>query len=325
MKNLKSIFFTIVLFMLFLSFNSCNVLKVSNTDTNGIPFYIQKQIVKQKTKYLYDWQEISFIKEEKKENKIVETVLFTLRIKKDQDLKKVYVALDKLNSLPNASKAAVGVKIQVADVIDEIKKLTKVTLTSNDITTSNLIENSAKKTVVVDYTKPYYLNAKMPWFGNATLSQKINTNGTLAESSSTIDSQLDELAAAAAAIATPISQFRIAELPFKFETEEEVEEMIEKNNSFFKNGKSALFLKALKENLQTNYTYKIKLSEKGYVYTFSRDIEIVDAYKADTPIAFNLKTGNYTRENWPTIVKKAKKEDKKTIDVSAQIGLPKKD
>ena len=331
MKILKPSFFTIVFFMLFISFNSCKVLKVSDTNTNGIPFYSQKQIVKQKTKYLYDWQEISFLKEEKKDNKTVETILFTLRIKKAQDLKKVYVALDNLNSAPNTSNVKGSIKIKVADVIEEIKALTKVTLTSNSINTTNVIENSAKKIVVVDYTKPYYLNANMPWFGNATLSQKINTNGTLAESTSTTDSQLDELATAAVAIATPISNFRIAELPFKFDTEEEVEEMIEESmlkgkiNSYIKNGKSAPFFKALKENMQTNYTYKIKLSEKGYIYTFSKDIEMTNASQADTPIAFNLTTGNYTRENWPTIAKKAKKEDKKTIDVSAQIGLPKKD
>jgi hypothetical protein len=51
----------------------------------------------------------------------------------------------------------------------------------------------------------------------------------------------------------------------------------------------------------------------------------MNANQADTPIIFNLATGNYTRENWPTVAKKVKKEEKKTIDVSAQIGLPKKE
>ena len=32
----------------------------------GIPFFVQKEIIQKETKYLYDWIEISLIKEEQK-------------------------------------------------------------------------------------------------------------------------------------------------------------------------------------------------------------------------------------------------------------------
>tara|TARA_R110002051_G_scaffold231608_1_gene293499 strand:- start:299 stop:1276 length:978 start_codon:yes stop_codon:yes gene_type:complete len=312
-----------------LSLLSCNVLKVSSNhdkDNDGIPFYVQKPIIKQQTKYLYDWHEISLIKEELKDDKTIATILHTLRItKNNNDLNSVNDVLTLLNED----------KVKLPELITKMDALIKIPLESANINATNLIENSWKEIMVVDYANKYYLNAKMPWFGNSSLSQKISTDGTLTESTSSSDSQLDELATALIGIATPISQFRVAELPYKYaslegdNTQEAIDKsVIEKGiKPFVKWGMSDNVMDVIKKELKLKPTYKISISEKGYIYTFTKDLEIDNKNIANTPIPFSVNSGSYTRSNWPPeiVVKKEEKQKKETIDVTAQIGLPKKE
>jgi hypothetical protein len=329
MKTILQKFKLVLVFVLLISTYSCKVLKVTsdNGDVNGIPFYAQKLIVKQQTSYLYNWQEISLIKEDKKDDKTVQTKIYTVRIEKGQDLKPIY---ELLNTLNNDSKNS----SEVMAAMDALKIETLNTNSINDISKVNLISNSSKDVVTIDYTNKYYLNAKMPWFGNSSLSQKINSNGTLGEATSTSDSQVDELVTSAVALATPISNFKIAELDFLNNTTEKADEIVEDES--FKRGiaayaknkqdeKITTFIKKALEQAQNKHSYKLNIIEKGYLYTFTKDLEYKNKAQANTPIPFDLKKGNYIRTNWPATPKKLKKPEKKTIDVSAQIGLPKKE
>ncbi len=172
MKSMK----TLLLFLAFLYFSSCaSTLKVShkNKKVAGIPFYSQKAVIQQKTKYLYDWVEISLLKEETINGKQTSTLIHKTRIIKGQDLSAVE---SKLSSL-NKDKATTE---NVQTIIKEIKKMDNAPLESDQITSKNIIENCWIVKTVVDYSDKYYLNSRMSWIGTSSLSQKLAANGTLA-------------------------------------------------------------------------------------------------------------------------------------------------
>lgn len=300
---------TIKIFAITLLFTltSCKTLKISSdikkndkeyVKVKGIPFYIQKQVIHQQTAYLYDWLEISLIEEKTEGNKKVSTLLYNGRIEKGQD--------DSLREIDELISDKEKKKI-----VSAVKNLNKVN--DKNINSCNvfLVNNNWKKAVVIDYDNKYYLNGNMPWFGTATLTQKLNENGTLSESSVTTDSQVDELAAAIIGLATPLASVEvaeigkeIAEIPSEF-TEEAIKEFM---NDIY-----------TKENSKP--TYKLVIKEKGYLYSFTE--EFASNYKPNKPLEFNLNSGNYIRINWPLSTVKKEKSDKKNIDVSATIGLPK--
>jgi hypothetical protein len=270
----------------------------------GIPFFVQKEIIQKETKYLYDWIEISLIKEESKNGKNTNSTIHTSRILKGQNIRTIEEKLFLLNNSVDKDK-------MVQNIILDIDNLNKVTLDSDEITTNNIIENNWTKTTVIDYSKKYYVNAKMPWLGTSSLNQKLNTNGTLSESTITTDSQIDEFAGVIVSLASPISNIRIAEIA-KLGREEEIENSI-KNGDFD-------FLKPILNATTTKY--KLETKEKGYVYTFTKQFEIEKINDASKPINFDIKNGNFKRISWPTTTKKEEKSKKPTINISGSVELP---
>ncbi len=298
----------ILALMLLVSCASTLTVKSDSEKKAGIPFFIQKEIIQKETKYLYDWIEISLIKEEIKNGKTVNSKIYTSRIAKGQDTKSIEEKLLLLNS-PNYNDK----KIQ--EIILDISNLKKISLESTQISTNNIIENSWSKASVIDYSTKYYINAKMPWLGTSSLNQKLNTNGTLSESSITTDSQIDEVAGVIASLATPISNIRIAEIAIS-DSEEKIKEAIKNNDfdlDFFKSILSAPSVK-----------YKLETKEKGYVYIFKEQFEIDEIIEVGKPLDFDIKKGNFKRINWPSINIKKGKQKKPTINISGSVELPEK-
>jgi len=263
---------------------------------DGIPFYTHRVVVRQETKYLYNWFVISLIKEEKKDE-ITSTPVLTKSLLREQELSQLERSLNSLNNSNNA-------KPDLESVINEINKLNVASLQSKDITTDNVIDNKWAVQTVVDYSMKYYINSKLPWFGSSTLSQKLATDGTLSEATGTSDSQIDELLTSIVGLATPISSIKVAQI------ENKVAQQVNKN-----------LLYRLSNELTT---YKLKIEEEGFIYTFTKTHEISDSNTANKPIAFDLNNGNYTRSNWSKEKEemKDKKEEKPTINVSGSIQLP---
>ncbi|WP_299765173.1 hypothetical protein [uncultured Dokdonia sp.] len=290
----------------------------------GIPFYSKKVVIEQQTKYLYDWQVLTLTREEEKSNKSSVTTIISARIKKSQNLAPLETALKKLNTTKDEK--------DLNGVLTEIKKLNTVDLTSNTITTANVIENNWKYVSTVDYSKQYYLNSKIPWFGTSTISQKLASDGTLTEASGTTDSQLDELVGTVVGLATPLSSIKVAEIENSILAPEVTQEInvIESFSAFSKSIQNKYTFDDLMKKLSKNkVTYKLKIEEKGYIYTFIKkydDATSNSKTSAGIPITFNLNNGNYTRSNWPQTKKEEqKKEDKPTINVSGSIELPKQE
>lgn len=307
MKLTKQIFGILSLILL----SSCASTLTVKSDSEkkaGIPFFVQKEIIQKETKYLYDWIELSLIKEESKNSKITNTTIHTSRVIKGQDMSSIEEKLLLLDNSEDKNK-------MVQEIIIDIDNLKKATLESNGITTNNIIENNWTKTTVIDYSKKYYVNANMPWLGTSSLSQKLNANGTLSESTITTDSQIDEFAGVIASLATPISNIRIADIGKEIAElggEEEVEKAL-KNGNFD-------FFKSISNTTTTKY--KLEIKEKGYVYTFTKQFEIDKIDDASKPIDFDIKNGNFKRISWPTASKKEDKSKKPTINISGSVELP---
>jgi hypothetical protein len=197
-----------------------------------------------------------------------------------------------------------------------------------DAVTPIPVKNVVATEWVVDSSKTYYLNATMPWFGSANLTQKVNADGTLSETTSSPDTKLaDGLSAlipfkefltgkfvksGTAAAADPATSTDAAELLHSLN-----------NSSVLKaygTGGKPLVLD-LKD---TNYTTTLTLSveEVGYEYALStlpssneiRDLQAIPFADKD-------------KSNFTVTAIGAKKEDKNDetpkIGISGSIDLPK--
>lgn len=300
----------ILVLILITSCASTLTVKSDSEKKAGIPFFIQKEIIKKQTKYLYDWIEISLIKEETKNGKTTNSKIYTSRIIKGQNIRNIQNKLLLLNNAEDKDK-------MVQEIISDIGNLNEITLESNLISTNNIIENNWTKATVIDYSTKYYVNAKMPWLGTSSLNQKLNTNGTLSESTITTDSQIDEVAGVIASLATPISNIRIAEIGkeiAEFGSEEEIEKAIKNKDFDFD------FLKSISS--VATIKYKLETKEKGYVYIFMEHFEIDEINDVSKPIDFDIINGNFKRVSWPITSKKEEKSKKPTINISGSVELP---
>ena len=221
----------------------------------------------------------------------METALIKQNVVRDEDINPLFISLNALNE-----SDAPGNDLQ--NFITELGRLPEAVTLDPDSSKFKLISNSLKPEVVVDYATKYYLNSRIPWFGTASVSQKLAANGTLTEASSTVDSQLDELAGIAAGLVTPLSNVKIAE--------------IQKDSPPFIEGGAV--------------SYRLKVTEIGFLYTFTRILCEnscnLSGLEAE-PIKPDLVKGNYSRVPWPVTLAETKpKENKPTINVSGSIQLP---
>jgi len=314
------IFINFVLIVLLSSCARVMTVKEGEKRVAGIPFYAHKQVIEQQTKYLYTWEEVTLIRKTGGE-KLEITPIIQKRIVSGQDLSSLEMKVENLNDPKKTER-------DISNVIAEIKKLSMVTLESTSISSTNVISNSWETKLVVDYATKYYINSKLPWLGSSTVTQKLAANGTLSEATANVDSQIDEIATAVAGVATPISSVKIAKIESEIDLSAEQElstiELFGEVDPEIVDKQKLNFADMLNELKNSKVTYELKVEEKGYVYTFSciHEDSQDGTNEANTPIAFDLTSGNFTRTNWPLTNNSATKEDKPTINVSGSIQLP---
>ena len=309
MKHL--IIYTTILLMLS---NCAGIMKVRQHDgrrwrnARGIPFYTQKQIIKQQTKYLHSWYEIVVLEKDINGGDEKEILKRNISISERSAISFIRSSIGKDGGILTDQ--------QKKDILDNLSSL-ESPAQEPDSTMVSLIENSWKPEVVVDYDNPYYINGSLPWLGNGTFSQKLNNNGTLAESSAEADTQLDDFITNLLPIDDLLSSLLIPSRDSDSET-----------------------ARLIDSKMSTQLQIKIEL--KGYVYSFVRihckcgdcdqccetgdctgnpDTTTVRYFPS---IEFDLYNGNFTRSVWERDMKKDEKpkEEKPTISVSGKIELP---
>lgn len=178
-----------------------------------------------------------------------------------------------------------------------------------------IVSNSITSSLEIDYNNTYYLNANMPYFGSATLTQKLSEKGILTETTATADNQIDELVSSLGAIATgvaaPLSSVKVAEI-------EADKDELQDTEAFG----TPVTLPETKP-----VVYKLIIQEKGYLYTFTKTLcsSPCEIPKDPTAIPFDPVNGFYSRIDWPSTSSEPKKEEPKnpTIGISGSIILPK--
>ncbi|RLL49135.1 hypothetical protein D8Y20_13295 [Mariprofundus sp. EBB-1] len=179
----------VVLFLFVGLLTGCvSAYSISGGDEKGIPFYIKKGVFVQTTKYELNW--VKVILDVGTSDK--DTQSFTYYLHAD--------SYDKLK-LDEAVKSSLDTSGDTFSVVQKFEGFFQYSCdkagincriepksTSVDICKSaKMVSNSAERKVVVDYSKPYYFNAKIPLFTSTTSSMTLASDGTLSEASSTID------------------------------------------------------------------------------------------------------------------------------------------
>lgn len=304
MKNLKNNL--IIAVGLFFLYSCANTLTVKNEDgknLKGLPFYGYKGVIKQETQYLVTWDEYELKRSITLNGKKQTESVYKVVKKKDQDVGEITNALINLN--------AASSNHDYTDVVAKINALEKYD--EKDESNRNDLSNTTSLITEIDYANPMRINSKVPWFGTASFSQKLNANGTLAEVTATVDSQLDELASTAAGLVSPFLDYK------KFLIERDSTK-VETSELKDKGRKPASAVPTI------NYYYSIELKRNGAVYTFTENHPISKDSKENeylAPIEFNTAAAYFLRTPLSQI-KSKKKEEEPTIKVSGNIVLPEK-
>lgn len=176
----------------------CSVVSVSqkeasdgnSTKVDGIPFYVKVEKFKKTTTYTETWLRATLTVQVKaidtKDNK--ESIV---------DAGKQPYIVD-IPKGPNTALAEIKTKILDSDTAsagaakEVIDAFVKLELYDHKTAVPEAVANVVTSEWVVDRNKTYYLNAPLPWFGAASLTQKLASDGTLTEMTSAPDTKLAE-------------------------------------------------------------------------------------------------------------------------------------
>ena len=333
MKHLSKV----LLLVLLMSTACSNLYKVTYSDSRedpssqkkvkGIPFYTQKPVLKQTTSYLDQWYQVTLESVPLKPDEQAST-LFSGSIQS---------AANNVTALNEIEKRVVSFNLtgylrpdnqrnqEIESLTQQLAGLTKhITSEQGGDVTPKVYANSWKEEVVIDYERTYYINGRMPWFGNASFSQELNANGTLSKSSGTVDSQLSEFIASN----TPLDSF-LTSIVFP-QTDSLATQFVQ-------------FPAGVGDRGSADLKLKLTIMPKGKLYTFTAircdcglcddcckkggcGVDITESPRTMEKIPFDLDKGNYTVSDWPPKAAAApKKDNRPKIDVSGTVVLPKKD
>lgn len=291
---------------------------VSTTSTEkveGIPFYIKKQQHEHATVYAATWLSATLTVKiyigvpSKTNDKAFETVAYNKQVAKSQaalldDIRRAILATN--GGTPETAKR----------IIDEFLRL-PASGGEADAATA-LASNNVSRQWVVDGSQKYYLNAPLPWFGTASLTQKLNADGTISEVVSAPDTKLAEGFSTLIPFKEYLTGRYVDTLSGQTDT------AVSKSLSTMEIPEDFPFEATVLENRDKAtevYVLSLATEETGYEYTFTR---VSDLKPADTtPIPFDTRRELFTRKPiMSTGSKDAKKDTSPKIGISGEVKLP---
>lgn len=283
----------------------------------GMPFYAHKGVVEQKTTYLFKWKEITI--EEQEVGSKEKIPVATAQTKDNKGIKDVEATINSMDSE--------STREDVKALITKVYALhSNELLESVNIESKNMVENKWVVKTIVDYSEKYYLNSKLPWLGSSTINQKLAPNGSLTEVTGTTDSQIDDVAGTIVSLATPLSTIKVAEIQAEAASIPLATDQAKSYlQTWSKLDYSETQLSYLFSKVQDKkFKYSLKVEEKGYLYTFTKNHEIGNDGPCDTytPLEFDIKRGNFIREKWPAVKSEPNETDDSEIKISGKIQLP---
>ncbi|MEW8053086.1 MAG: hypothetical protein AB2809_22250 [Candidatus Thiodiazotropha sp.] len=191
---------------IFSTLTGCSSFEVSHENKNsveklpGVPFYNLVGMVKQDTFYRRTWHKVSLsFKLPGKQKTPSISTNYEYNIQSTTfDIIELVNTINEHNKGFNLSKITKKIRQDLEscrgnnnclishDKMIEMQKPVKI---DHSMLQEELISNNAIFKAIPDYSKKYYFNARAPFFGTTTAAIKLNENGTLQESSSTVDTQ----------------------------------------------------------------------------------------------------------------------------------------
>lgn len=284
----------------------------------GIPFYIKTEVFVQETTYLRTWLKATLTVEKK------------LASTKDQKTESILLSkqsFDKYLAKTNAPKLnEIKTEILQGGTVrnNEVKKIIADFMKIPDLVVSEVLPecvgNELKSSWVVNGANTYYLNAPLPWFGSASLTQEINADGTLSKTELKADTKLAE----GISSFLPIKEYLAGKFvdPLSDDTTESIEEKVADSTSL-----KALLLgkdiSEVKKQLEFVYTVSISTVEEGYRYRFTKLYRDKKAPEILRPIVFDIHNGLFTREAiTPRVDSNVETGEGKKIGLSGTISFP---
>jgi hypothetical protein len=158
-------------------------------EISGIPFYVKNEYFRQVTVYRETWFQLTL----KAEKKLVD-VKDGQEVLLDRGAQSFTASVTNLNdpTVVGIKAAILGADSStVSDALVVIQKFQSLPSSPTGVN-KTILKNEIESQWLVDDDRPFYLNAPLPWFGTATLTQKLSADGTLTEVTATADTKLAE-------------------------------------------------------------------------------------------------------------------------------------
>ena len=298
---------------------SCaSIVKVKDNADNkvsGIPFYVKNEYFRQETVYRETWYRLTLTVQkklvDKKDGKeaLKGTESFQAEVLDNRNDSIIEIK----KAILEGDTSDVRIALALIDKFNNIKQ-------RNGETIQKCVSNGIVSEWWVDDERTYYLNGALPWFGSGTLTQKLNDNGTLSETTSIADSKLAE----AVASWIPLKEYLTGEF-----VEPAVEAVKDDNTK----GTVSMLTHGIVQQGGTSqlatkefaYVLSLTIEEVGYETTLTGDPVDRRPTLTPPPLALTAQTVAFSQKPLEEKGKEEKKEDAPTIGISGTIKLPKPD
>lgn len=292
--------------------------KINCDSVQGIPFYAKKVQFRQSSVYVDTWLRVTLTVEKKLVDTATgkEVVIDSGTQQYTKDLANppgngLSAIKKKLLESSTADQSVAN------DIITDFNKLTDVDKTKP--INPRITKNSIDLEWVVDYTRTYYLNAPLPWFGTGTLTQTLNGDGTLASATASADTKVAD----SLSTLVPFKEF----LTGKFIKPAPAAATDDKEKGDVQKGMIAFRTIDPASKISTKqyvYALSLNVAEMGYEYALSSEPQAAP-FTVITPITFTeieKPMANFSRKSVGG-ADDEKKDERQKVGISGSVSFPK--
>ena len=270
-----------------------NAFQVSNDpNSGGLPFYVKSAVYRQHSVYQYEWLRVSLSSAPVTGTKDGEEKLGakTTRVVDIADDQANRDAVRRLQELVAALPGTPATDLQkrtdaITAAFANLKPLPPGYLKAPASADLRSGGNYVERITVVDYSRPYYLNGKVPAFGSSNLSTELAADGTLAKGSNSVTGGgADALNAIASAITgvLPIKEY----LTSKWVPTPKTETALQNNTFILDIGGVGRVTGAIR--------YEVAVEPKAMLYDFTSDYTSVPNGGSLAHVPADFANGLYT-------------------------------
>ena len=301
--------------------NAIRVHQAGDKSQPGVPFFVKKAAFEQRTTYQQSWLEVSLSRTERAFSPTAGSKPVEIEAKFPP--RRVDATAHKeLNELRLLISNFQQGEIAFAKLLEHFNNLPE----PPSMVSAVLVGNQVSEKAVVDHETTHYLNAPLPWFGEANVTTKLSADGTLTEASTETSTGLAD----AISSLLPLKEFLTAELITESSSDDAVAEAAEMDFEI----RDFINVLPPAQPVRLVEVATVQIEEKGFVFEFTVMHEKdprTNGTDGDScpgqskcvlqPIPFDVVNGLYSRK--PLGAKAGTKKPENAIGISGQITLPK--